>query len=137
MKVAISTDHGAVSAHFGRCPSFTLVEIQDGRVMHKEEIQNPGHQPGFLPEFLSERGVTCIVAGGMGRRALQFFEGAGIRPILGVQGSVDEVADKLAQGLLEPGESLCTPGSGKGYGMEKSACDHEGHGHDDCERREE
>jgi predicted Fe-Mo cluster-binding NifX family protein len=131
MKVAISTDRGNVSAHFGRCPSFTLLEIQDGKVVGKEEIQNPGHQPGFLPEFLSNKGVTCIVAGGMGRRAMQFFEQAGIRWILGVQGPVDEVAAKLAQGLLESGESLCTPGAGKGYGVEKTACDHGDHGHDD------
>jgi predicted Fe-Mo cluster-binding NifX family protein len=131
MKVAISTDRGAVSAHFGRCPSFTLVEIQDGRVVNMEEIQNPGHSPGFLPEFLSERGVTCIVAGGMGRRAMQFFEEAGIRWILGVQGAVDEVADKLARGFLEAGESTCRPGAGRGYGVEKNVCDHEGHCHDD------
>jgi len=31
MKIAISTDSGFVSEHFGRCPSFTIVEITDGK----------------------------------------------------------------------------------------------------------
>jgi len=29
MKIAISTDAGFVSAHFGRCPSFTIAEIEE------------------------------------------------------------------------------------------------------------
>ena len=34
MKVAISTDRGFVSAHFGRCQSYTIVEIEDGRILN-------------------------------------------------------------------------------------------------------
>ena len=30
MKVAISTDNDQVSAHFGRCPLFTIIDIEDG-----------------------------------------------------------------------------------------------------------
>ena len=49
MKIAISTDGGYVSAHFGRCPSFTIMEVEDSKLVGKEEIDNPGHHPGFLP----------------------------------------------------------------------------------------
>ena len=52
MKIAISTDGNYVSAHFGRCPSFTIAEIQDSKIIKKELIDNPGHHPGYLPEFL-------------------------------------------------------------------------------------
>jgi predicted Fe-Mo cluster-binding NifX family protein len=68
MRIAISTDQGYVSAHFGRCPSYTIIDIKEGQILNREEIPNPGHQPGFLPQFLSERGVNCIIAGGMGPR---------------------------------------------------------------------
>ncbi|MFZ6017802.1 MAG: NifB/NifX family molybdenum-iron cluster-binding protein [Nitrospirota bacterium] len=47
MRVAISTDGNFVSEHFGRCPSFTIIEFNDGQIIKKEVIQNPGHQPGF------------------------------------------------------------------------------------------
>ena len=30
MRIAISTDGSSVSGHFGRCPSFTIVDIEDG-----------------------------------------------------------------------------------------------------------
>ncbi len=124
MKIAISTDGGQVSAHFGRCPEFTIVEIEDGRVIKKEVIPNPGHQPGFLPGFLAEMGVKAIIAGGMGPRACSLFEEKGIDTIVGVEGSVSDTVGKIVAGELQGGESLCRPGAGRGYGEEKSACDH-------------
>jgi predicted Fe-Mo cluster-binding NifX family protein len=120
MKIAISTDGEDVCVHFGRCPTFTLVDIQEGDIIKTEEIPNPGHRTGFLPQFLHEKGVECIVAGGMGRRAMDLFEQYQIRPILGVSGKVEEVISGLLNGTLESGESLCRPGLGKGYGIEKS-----------------
>ena len=120
MKIAISTDGGSVSAHFGRCPSFTLVEIGGDKVINKEIIANPGHHPGFLPNFLAERGVEYIICGGMGQRAQSMFEEKRIKAIVGVQGKVDETIDKLLKGELKGGESLCQPGKGKGYGIPRT-----------------
>lgn len=124
MKIAISTDGGQVSAHFGRCPEFTIVKIENGKVVEKEVMPNPGHHPGFLPQFFSERGVEAIIAGGMGMRAQGLFDEMGIKAIMGVAGSIDEVIEKIADGTLEGGESLCRPGAGKGYGVDKTECDH-------------
>jgi len=124
MRVAISTEADNVSAHFGRCPFFTIVDIKDGKVTGKEVVPNPGHQPGFIPKFLHEKGVNCIVAGGMGMRASQFFKELNIEPIVGVSGYVEDVIKSLAGGTLKGGESLCRPGAGKGYGVDKTECDH-------------
>ncbi len=124
MRVAISTDGDFVSAHFGRCPSFTLIDIENGRITKCSEVANPGHQPGFIPQFLHEKGVECIVAGGMGMRATSFFEEFGIKAIVGISGKIDDIIEQLKKGTLRGGESLCKPGSGKGYGIEKSECDH-------------
>lgn len=107
MKVAISTDQGYVSAHFGRCSSYTIFEIKEGQVLNREEIPNPGHEPGFLPQFLSEKGVNCIIAGGMGPRAQSLFSEKNIESIIGVQGPVDEVIEKFSNQELEVGEDLC------------------------------
>lgn len=130
MRIAISTDRSSVSAHFGRCPSFTIVDIEDGKVTGKETIDNPGHHPGFLPRYLSEKGVTCIIAGGMGQRAVQLFDEQGIDRVVGISGPVDSVIEQLANGTLEGGESLCKPGAGKGYGLDKTECDHPNEEHD-------
>lgn len=125
MRIAISTDGDSVSPHFGRCPSFTIVDIEDSNIIRKETIDNPGHHPGFLPQFLRERDVNYIIAGGMGQRAVQLFAQQGIEIIVGVSGTIDDVIRKIANGTLEGGESLCEPGAGKGYGVDKTECEHE------------
>jgi len=125
MRIAISTDGDLVSAHFGRCPSFTIVDVEEGKIAKREVIENPGHQPGFIPQFLHQRGVEYIVCGGMGMRATGFFNELGIQTIVGVSGKIDEVLEKIQKGTLEGGESLCKPGSGKGYGLDKTECDHQ------------
>lgn len=119
MRIAISTDSGNVSAHFGRCPEYTIVDIEDDKIVNKQLMPNPGHMTGFIPQFLHEKGVECIIAGGMGFKALSFFEQFGIKTIVGVTGKVDDIIDQLIKGKLKGGESLCKPGSGKGYGVEK------------------
>ena len=124
MKIAISTDSGRVSEHFGRCPEFTILEIEDGKVTGKEVIPNPGHHPGFLPRFFNEMGAKAIIAGGMGFRAQQLFAEMGVKPVMGVTGSIEEVSRELLAGTLKGGESLCAPGAGRGYGLDKTECDH-------------
>jgi len=120
MKIAISTDGDEVSPHFGRCPHFTIIEVEDNKLLDKKIIENPGHRSDYLPRFLSGIGVKCIVAGGMGIRAKGQFNRECIETILGVRGKVDEVIDKIKGGSLKGGEGICEPGMGKGYGVEKT-----------------
>lgn len=129
MKIAISTDGGYVSAHFGRCPIFTIIEVLDGKVRQQYTLDNPGHAPGAIPEFLHQKGVECIVAGGMGQRAKILFQEYGIETILGIDGNIDDAIEKIENDILEGKESLCTPGGGKGYGIDKEVCDHGENGH--------
>ena len=107
MKLAIAQEKNQVATHFGRCSHYTLVEVQDGKVVDQDVIDNPGHEPGFLPGYLAERGVTCIIAGGMGQRALSLFQQKGIEVCVGVTGSVEEVIAGYLAGELVLGESLC------------------------------
>jgi predicted Fe-Mo cluster-binding NifX family protein len=100
------------------------VDLEGKIVKTREVIDNPGHQPGFIPRFLHDRGVRCIITGGMGPRAVQLFNELGMEAIAGIEGKVADTIDKFVQGALVGGNSLCHPGAGKGYGMEKSICDH-------------
>lgn len=109
VKVALATDGQYVAAHFGDCPAYTLAEVKDGQVKSVETIPNPGHRPGFLPTYLSELGVTHVIAGGMGPRAQELFAGRGITTIIGVQGTINEVLDAFTAGRLRPGEALASP----------------------------
>ena len=119
MKIAISTDSGNVCAHFGRAPEFTFVTIENDQVIEKKVLQNPGHSVGSIPQFVNQQGANFMIAGGMGRRAEAFFNQYGIEVIVGVTGRIDDVIKKILDGTLEGGESLCSPGGGKGYGVDK------------------
>ncbi len=129
MKIAISTEGDSVSMHFGRCPSFTIVDIESGKLISKSSLNNPGHEMGAIPKFLNEHGVNCIVAGGMGGRAQTFFQEFNIETVIGANGKIDDVIEKLKKGSLEGGESACKPGDGKGYGLDKTDCDHDENDH--------
>jgi predicted Fe-Mo cluster-binding NifX family protein len=129
MRIAISTDGDFVSAHFGRCPSYTILDIEDSKIVKKEVVNNPGHAPGAIPQFLHQKGIEAIVAGGMGPRAINFFNEFKIQTIVGIEGAIDDVVEKILDGTLEGGESLCSPGAGKGYGLDKDQCDHIDGGH--------
>jgi len=120
MKIAISTDRGFVSAHFGRCPDYTIVDIQDEKVLARQEIPNPGHQPGFLPQYLSARGISVIIAGGMGPRAQGLFAEKNIQTIIGVQGRIDDVIEKYLRHELKAGQDLCDHGQ-----QHEGPCRHE------------
>ncbi len=120
MKIAISTDGDEVSPHFGRCPQFTIIEIKNNELVDKKTIENPGHHPNYLPRYLGKIGVSCVVAGGMGMRAKANFNREGVETILGVEGKIEEIIDKIISGSLEGGESIYKPGMGKGYGVEKT-----------------
>ena len=118
-RIAVATDGTDVAQHFGRCQAYTLVEVKNGTEAEKQVIQSPGHQPGFLPRFLGEKGVDCVIAGGMGPRAQKLFAEQGIKTIIGVTGPVDEVVASYISGSLVPGESLCSHGRhGHGHNCE-------------------
>lgn len=132
MKIAISTDSGNVCAHFGRAPEFTFVTIENNQVIEKKVLQNPGHSVGSIPQFVNQQGAKYMIAGGMGHRAEAFFNQDGIEVILGITGKIDDVIKKILDGTLKGGESLCAPGGGKGYGVEKihtDADDNQEHHH--------
>ncbi|MHC1630631.1 MAG: NifB/NifX family molybdenum-iron cluster-binding protein [Methanoculleaceae archaeon] len=108
MKIAIPLDDGdRVSPHFGHAPVFAIISIDGSGKIEHENIPNPGHEPGRLPALMRSLGVTHVITGGMGPRAIGLFNEAGIEVVTGVSGSVDSVIEAFLNGTLEGGESMC------------------------------
>lgn len=94
---------GEVAMHFGRCPYYTLVEIEDGRIGASKSVENPhfgNHQPGVMPRFIHGLGADVILAGGMGPRAIQMFQGFGMTVATGAVGQVEKVVEAFLKGEL-------------------------------------
>lgn len=107
MKIAVASMNGMVSEHFGYCESFNIFEAEKNQIVKTESILNPGHKPGFLPNFLNEKGVNVIIAGGMGGSAVNIFNSKGIEVITGAQGNAEAAANGYLQGKLKSTGSVC------------------------------
>lgn len=107
MKIAIASDNKIVSAHFGHCEGFEVYEVEDGKIIKREFIENPGHRPGFLPVFLNEKGIDVIISGGMGGSAQKLFDENNIKAIVGAVGKSDDAADAYVAGELESTGDFC------------------------------
>ncbi len=110
MRVAFALDGDQISAHFGHCAEYALVDIEGGEVTAQSRVATPPHQPGALPPFLHRHGANCVVAGGMGPRAVDLFEGLGIQVVLGVGGPFTAALEALLRGELAGGASTCGHG---------------------------
>ena len=74
-----------VGAHFGHCDCYTLVDVEDGAVVKSEVIPSCAHEHGgcLAPvNYLADRGVTVLLAGGMGMRPLMGFLQEGVDVIV-------------------------------------------------------
>jgi ATP-binding protein involved in chromosome partitioning len=109
MKFAVPTYEGKLCAHFGHCEAFALIDADgEGKVLNEIYVNPPPHEPGLLPEWLSQKGVNCVIAGGMGSRAQQLFAQKGIRVITGaMEGAPKEVVEQYLRGTLQTGANTC------------------------------
>jgi predicted Fe-Mo cluster-binding NifX family protein len=82
-RIAVPTSNDMLDEHFGHCKKFTIIDIEEGKVINTIALDAPPHQPGLLPPWLAERGVTDVIAGGMGQRAIQIFNQHGVNVFVG------------------------------------------------------
>ena len=109
MKIAVSTEDkngldSSISHHFGRCPCYVLVDMEGVSMTEVKSIDNPyfrEHKPGMVPEFIKQQGVEVMISGGMGRRAIDFFDQFGIKVATGAVGNVRITLELYLDGKLK------------------------------------
>ena len=93
--------------HFGHCENFILFDAEAGKITNKESIPNPGHKPGFLPNFLADKGVNVIISGGMGGGAVDIFNERNVEVVVGAQGDAEACVNSYLAGSLKSTGSVC------------------------------
>jgi predicted Fe-Mo cluster-binding NifX family protein len=119
MRVAVASQDGeSISAHFGRCASFIIFDVEDGKVLRKDLRQNTHtshgagncHTPGHGDHPHSHAAIVqalhdcqAAICCGMGWRAAEELKQNGILPVI-VDGkrSPEEAVSLYAQGQLAP-----------------------------------
>ncbi len=110
MKIAIPVSQGRLSAHFGHCEVFAILEAdgQNGAILNGSRHPAPPHEPGLLPRWLHDLGANVIIAGGMGQRAQQLFAENDITVVVGAPvESPERLASAYLDGTLQAGANLC------------------------------
>jgi len=105
MKVCIPTEgeggiDDVVGQHFGRVPTYTLVDLDTNEV---EVIPNTSEHRGGVgvpPEFISKTGTHVMLCSGLGPKAVHMFEEVGIDVFVGAEGTVRDVIEAWQQGRL-------------------------------------
>ncbi len=123
MRIAVSASDpqglkSMVHPHFGRCPYFVIVDVEDSEIKETSSVANPfypNHEPGQVPAFIHQQGAEVMLTGGMGFRALSFFQQSQIRPVTGAQGTVAEAVAQFLNGELSEADA-CSESKEHGHG---------------------
>jgi len=110
MRYAIPVSDGLVSTHFGHCEQFALIDANEEskEIVRKEFVSSPGHEPGLLPQWLAERGVSVVIASGMGSRAQNLFRQNRIEVVIGaLESNPEKAVLSYLDGYLDTGDNIC------------------------------
>lgn len=122
MKICVATSsqgglQDSVSSNFGRCPSYTIVEIDGKNIKSTKAVQNPGFSAGSGAGIQAAQGVVdmgcnVVIAGAVGPNAFQVLSMArvDVRECAGI--TVQKAIEEYLQGVLQ-----LSSGSGQGGGM--------------------
>ena len=84
-----------------------IFDTENNQIVKSETVANPGHRPGFLPNFLADRGVNVIISGGMGGGAVEIFNERNVEVVVGAKGDAKAAVEAYLQGSLKSTGSVC------------------------------
>jgi ATP-binding protein involved in chromosome partitioning len=125
--IAVPLSSGVFCPHFGGAEQFLLfrADPENATIHGTEAFSAPPHKPGALPRWLSEHGVTAVLAGQMGDRARTMLSRLQIEVVGGVSGiDPDRMIKAYLDGSLSSGDGHCD-GTGHGHAHQCGG----GHGH--------
>lgn len=132
MKVCIPTmgnkginEH--VGEHFGRVPTYTLVNTKTNKVTVIDNTSEHAGGSGYPPEIIAGTGAEVMLCGGLGRRAIAMFEKLRIMVFIGASGTVKEALQmwKIGKLQLATDENACRQHAFRGI---RNKHEHENHG---------
>ncbi|MDD2492760.1 MAG: NifB/NifX family molybdenum-iron cluster-binding protein [Bacilli bacterium] len=107
IKIAVASENEKVTEHFGHCINFNIFEVEDNRIVKQYSVENPGHKPGFLPNYLNQLGINTIISGGMGSGAITIFNEKNISVVVGASGNAKAAVEAYLAGTLKSTGSVC------------------------------
>ncbi len=106
MKICVPTSgrggmDDSVSEHFGRAPTFTVVDTDTGGVHVVPNTSEHMGGTGKPPEQIAKTGAKVLLCSGLGPKAVAMFESMEIAVYVGALGSVSDAIKLWEGGKLE------------------------------------
>jgi predicted Fe-Mo cluster-binding NifX family protein len=111
VKIAIPVEGERLCGHFGQCTRFAFFDVDpsSGQIVARNDLPAPEHQPGVLPQWLSEQGTSVVIAGGIGARACDLLEANQVIVISGApEDDPRALVTSYLGGGLSPDANSCT-----------------------------
>ena len=105
-----------VSEHFGHCEVFTVVDVEDGKIVKAWPISNDDegqeHTCALPVQRVAGEGVEHMIVGGIGQGPLTVFSQFNINVYSGAAGTVEETVKRFIAGTLADtdSKSVCQGG---------------------------
>lgn len=91
MRIAIPYDNGNVNIAFGRTQYFKLYDVEDGKIISSQVIDNGGYEhKGFITHLKNNK-VNVALVGDIGQHGFDAFSENGIKLYTSVSGETDHV----------------------------------------------
>ncbi len=126
MRICLATSNQGglkdlVSSNFGRCPSYTIVDVEGGEIKNPRVIQNPGFSAGSgagmqAAQAVADAGCNVVIAGAVGPNAFQVLSMAKLEVLECPGVTVQKALEEYMQGRLQP-SSGSGRGPERGHGM--------------------
>jgi predicted Fe-Mo cluster-binding NifX family protein len=99
--IAVPLENGVLCSHFGHCQTFAIVNVENNVITEIKEVTPPEHVPGLYPKWVAAFGVTDVIGGGMGQRAIDLFHEQNINAFVGApaKAAKELVSDFLSNKL--------------------------------------
>ena len=107
-KIAIPVLEHKLSPHFGLCSHFKFYWEENGTIIKDDLFPAPAQLPDLIPNWLIERGVTDVIAAGIGLKPIEILNRHKINVFVGVKmKDLNELVRELLDGTLETNGNLC------------------------------
>ena len=111
MKIAAPiAGNNKIDDHFGHCESYSIYSVSDTKQI--ADISSLKNEQGCgcksnIAQKLASAGVSILLTGGIGSRAIEHMHNAGISVVKGCNGNADEIVRKYLLGEIIDSGSVC------------------------------
>jgi len=138
MKICVASESRGglddmVSMQFGRCPTFTVVEVEGNEIRNVYVVPNPGASAasgaGMLAgQTVVNEGCNVVIAGAIGPNSAQVLSMGGVDMYTSQPMPIGEAVRLYLSGQLPPAQVSGGPGMGMGPGRGRGRGRGMGHG---------